>query len=152
MPSDLTAKQVAFAAHFVANGGNGADAAKAAGYADKSCRQEAYRLTRNPEVQAMVRGEQQRILGGRLASLALATLEQVMCDESAPAGARIDAARACLDRAGFSARAAQFEQADTGFAGMAIEDVQAFVVAGREKLAAMRAQIKTIEGEASPVH
>jgi ribosomal protein L29 len=99
----MTDRQEAFAAAFVANGGNGAAAARAAGYAAEHSRVEAYRLIRSPAVQVAIRAEQQRTVAGRLCSVALGVLEQIMCDSEAPAGARVDAAKTILDRGGLGA-------------------------------------------------
>jgi phage terminase small subunit len=92
-----------FVASYVANAGNATQAAISAGYSPKSARQIGGRLTKNPTVQRMIRDEQQRLIGGRLASLALGVLEQVMMDTEAPYGARVDAAKTVLDRAGLPA-------------------------------------------------
>lgn len=159
MGIDLTEKQEAFAAYFVAAGGDGKAAARAAGYAERHCAQEAYRLTRNPAVQAMIRKEQQRVIGGRLCSQALGVLESIMLDTSAPAGARVDAAKTLLDRGGLPAIPANLiiQDAANGdrLADMSLEDMQAFVTEGRARIAAARERDAerdtTIEGEASIV-
>lgn len=57
-----------FAAAYVANAGNGTKAAIDAGYSPSSARQQAYKLTRNPTVQRLIREEQRRVIGGRLCS------------------------------------------------------------------------------------
>lgn len=152
MPSDLTEKQEAFAAYFVAGGGDGKAAAKAAGYAERHCAQEAYRLTRNFGVQRLIRQEQQRLIGGRLCSQALGVLESIMLDPAAPAGARVDACKTILDRGGLPAIPANLivqdaVNGDRALADMSLEDLQAFVLAGREKLALLKAQA----GEATDV-
>ena len=46
----LTSKQLGFCAAFVANGGKGTAAAKAAGYAPNSAHVEAYRQLQNPSI------------------------------------------------------------------------------------------------------
>jgi hypothetical protein len=148
MGSDLTEKQEAFAAYFVAGGGDGKAAAKAAGYAERHCAQEAYRLARNPAVQRLIRNEQQRVIGGRLCSQALGVLESIMLDPSAPAGARVDACKTILDRGGLPAIPANLIVQDAAdkraLSEMSLEDVQAFIVEGRARLALMKANL---EGE-----
>lgn len=129
-------------AFFVANGGNGAEAARSAGYAENSCRQEAYRLIRKPDVQKMIRQEQRRVLGGQLATSALATLGQIMLDPTAPAGARVDAAKTILDRAGIPAiPAAQLarDAGDGDLEQLNEDDLRSFVAEGQKLLAAAKA-------------
>lgn len=156
MRSDLTEKQEAFAAYFVATGGDGKAAARAAGYAERHCAQEAYRLTRNPGVQRLIRQEQQRVIGGRLCSQALGVLESIMLDPSAPAGARVDACKTILDRGGLPAIPANMIVPE-GLAGerpladMSLEDVKAFIAEGRARLQMMKIEDGSImQGRATP--
>lgn len=92
-----------FAVELVANGGNITRAAIRAGYSPKSARQIGQHLLDKPYVQQEIRREQQRCLGGRLASKALSVLEGILDDSEAPPGARVDAAKTILDRAGLPA-------------------------------------------------
>ena len=95
--------QHAFAVELVANGGNITQATISAGYSPKSARQIGQHLLDKPHVQQAIRREQQRSIGGRLASKALRVLEQILDDPQAPYGARVDAAKTILDRAGLAA-------------------------------------------------
>lgn len=143
--AELTEKQEAFAAYFVAGGGDGKAAARAAGYAERHCAQEAYRLTRNPAVQRLIRQEQQRVIGGRLCSQAIGVLESIMLDPAAPTGARVDACKTILDRGGLPAIPANLIAQDAAnaaqpFAGMTLEDLMAMAAEGRARLAKMKSE------------
>lgn len=92
-----------FAVQMVLTGGNGAEAARRAGFAADSAPQVTYRLMRLPHIQTARRIEQERVLRGHLTSKALYVLEQIMDNEDAPAGARVDTAKTVLDRAGLPA-------------------------------------------------
>ncbi len=100
---ELTRKQERFVTNFVTNGGNGADAARKAGFSARTAREHAYALLHIPHVRAAIRAEQERVLRCNLATRALGVLEAIMPDEIAPAGARVDAAKTLLDRAGLPA-------------------------------------------------
>ncbi len=150
--NQLTDKQQEFAAAYVSCGGNASEAARLAGYSQASARQIGGRLSRDAKVQRMIRQEQQRVIGGRLCSQALGVLESIMLDPSAPAGARVDAAKSLLDRGGLPAIPANLivqdtVNADRALTEMSLEDIQSFVLAGREKLALLKAQV----GEATEV-
>lgn len=141
-------QQEAFAHHFVANGGNGTQAAIAAGYAENSARQQAYKLSRNESVQRLIREEQRRLLGGRLCSLALAAIEGVLLDPEAPAGAKIDAARLALTKGGFDDKNAdqgRIIEIPTG------ADLERFIEAARVRLAELdqrRAELELLPAAA----
>ena len=55
--TELTPQQEAFAVAFATNGGNATEAAKTAGYSDKTARQQGHRLTRQPHVQQRIAQE-----------------------------------------------------------------------------------------------
>lgn len=135
-----TQQQRDFAIQMVLTGGNGAEAARRAGFAADSAAQAAYRLMRLPHVQASVRMEQERVLKGHLASKALYVLEQIMDDENAPAGARVDAAKTVLDRAGLPAlRQTEITVLEKPLNEMSTYELEEFIRAGREKLRDMQA-------------
>lgn len=142
----LTAQQQAFVEHLILSGGNAADAARSAGYAPESAPQAAYRLTRLPHVQAAVRAEQERVLRGRLASKALGVLEAVMGDENAPAGARVDAAKTILDRAGLPAlrHVNGNDRSEQQLTEMSRAELEAFIGRSQFAIAALRDEKKTV--------
>ena len=132
-----------FAAHFVALNGNGTQAAISAGYSVNSARQTAYKLTRNPAVQRLIREEQRRVIGGRLCSQALGVLESIMLNEDAPAGARVDAAKTLLDRGGLPAIPANLIGGETEFRAarsMDPQDLNTFIARGMARLAELDAE------------
>ena len=141
--TDTTEQQRAFVGNYVANGGNGVSAALAAGYSARSAKEIAHRLIRKPHVARAIREEQMVAIGGRLCSTALATLEAIMTDPKAPAGARVDAAKTLLDRGGLCAISANSlargAVSDT-LAEMTAEELRAFIAQGRATLAAYEAE------------
>ena len=139
--TDLTDKQQEFAEAYVACGGNASEAARLAGYSLKSARQIGGRLARNPTVQRLIRQEQQRVIGGRLCSQALGVLESIMLDQSAPAGARVDACKTILDRGGLPAIPANqivHDADEMDFKQMSVAEMQEFIREGTARLVAMR--------------
>jgi hypothetical protein len=101
MADGMTEQQREFATHYVANGGNGAEAARQAGYAEKSARSSAYKLLRLPHVQAAIKAEQRRVLS-EIASLALGQARAMLESKDTPAGARVTLITAVLDRGGLT--------------------------------------------------
>jgi phage terminase small subunit len=105
-PHQLTEQQRAFASSYVLGepgvAGNGAASAIAAGYAEKSARQEAYRLLRHEGVRAEIDRLTREALGDH-AVAAVNFLGRVIHDEEAHVKVRLDAAKTVLDRAGYIA-------------------------------------------------
>ncbi len=104
--ASLTEQQQQFVNHFTSGDdciGNGSEAARRAGYSDKSSREIARQLLDKPHVQIAVREANQKQISGQLATKAVALLERVIDDESVPVKIRVDAAKTVLDRAGFGA-------------------------------------------------
>ena len=147
---ELTDQQEAFAVAFVSGNGNAAEAARQAGYSPNAARVAAYKLMRNPRVTRLIREEQHRLLGGRLASLALNTLEQVMLDPEAPYGARVDAAKTVLDRAGLpSVPAAIISRAsdDAVTTPRTLEQLEQFIQAGQQRLLELDAMVLDMDAD-----
>ena len=100
----LTSKQQAYALA-VAEGASSTAAARMAGYACEksasSLRTQASRLAGDRNVQRAIWEHRERRLSGPMASKALATLEAVMDDLTAPPSARVAAAKWALEAAGF---------------------------------------------------
>lgn len=97
--SGQSAQQL-FIEAYVRNGSNGTRAAIAAGYAEEFARDTAYKLLNNQKIQQAIRAYQLKLLNGKMVNAALSVLTDIMHDESAPAGARVDCAKTILDRAG----------------------------------------------------
>ncbi|NCU10913.1 MAG: hypothetical protein GXC70_01915 [Sphingomonadaceae bacterium] len=96
--ANLTEQQTEFVHHLVTTGCTPTEAARAAGYAVP--KQEAYRLTRLSHVQQAIRQERERLISAHGANVAIATLNDIMRDKSAPASARVSASRTMLEAAG----------------------------------------------------
>jgi len=95
-----TELQSKFIQSIVYDGVSGTEAARRAGYSPASARQTSSQLLAQKAIQEAIRQEQFKYLNGTLASKALKTLEQVIDDESAPHGARVQASIAILERSG----------------------------------------------------
>jgi phage terminase small subunit len=93
---DLSAQQEAFCQSYVTCR-NGAAAARAAGYSELAAKEQASRLLTRPQVQERLR-ELVRERLDHLQPLALAVLEDMMLDPSAPHRDRRAAAEAILER------------------------------------------------------
>jgi hypothetical protein len=99
MPATETEKQQSFATHYVTNGGNGAKAARDAGYSAKSARVIAHKLVNNPTVQELIQRELGK-LRYRSGTVGLNALTMIAEDPKAPQAARVAAARTLLEHAG----------------------------------------------------
>jgi hypothetical protein len=141
----LTEKQKAFVEH-IAQGVKPTAAARLAGYAadsSASLRVQASRNLSNPAIHKAAFADRERQLHGPLAKVALATLSAVMQDESAPAAARIQAARWTLESAGHGL-AAQLGAARLGLDGdkpisqLSIADLEAMAEAHKAAIATLR--------------
>ena len=143
----MNPQQANFVAAYVAGSGNATRAAITAGYSPDAARQTASRLLSLPHVQEAIRREHNRLLRGPLASKALGVLERIMDDESAPYGARVDAAKTVLDRAGLIApRVVEADAGDKPLNEMSLEELDAFIDQGLRELLA----VKTSRRESLP--
>ena len=97
----LTEKQNAFIDAYVANGGRGTQAAKDAGYAEKSAHVEAHRLLKNPLILQEVYRRTVMELGAA-APQALKTVRE-LAQNAKSDYVRLEASKDLLDRAGFKA-------------------------------------------------
>ena len=98
------------------------EAARAAGYSETAISQQL----RQPGLQAFLRQERERAFGVDLAPRAIETLRQVMGDSSAPAAARVTAARTALEVAGDLRRASD----DPAAGGRRLSELSADQLAG----------------------
>ncbi len=144
----LTDMQAAFVQHLVNGASSATDAARRAGYSGDGVRQVASQLMRKDHVQAAIRQEQFLKLNGDLANIALETLRSVMTDESAPAGSRVSASIAVLERAGFTAQSGKDSQQQKQVSEMSQAELMEFIVSGRRLLEqhARQQSVKTVEG------
>ncbi len=143
MPKTGTELQQRFAVEYVTNGGNATSAAKVAGYSAKTAGQMGFKLMGNPHVQDAIRDEQRRLLNGDMATKALGVLRSIMENEDAPAGARVDAAKTVLDRAGLVAiRTSQDDQPDAPLTQLPVEQLRKVIAAGEAKIQELQDAIK----------
>jgi phage terminase small subunit len=153
MPKTGTDLQQRFVVEYVTNGGNATSAAKVAGYSVKTAGQMGFKLMGNPHVQDAIRAEQRRLLNGDMATKALGVLRSIMENEDAPAGARVDAAKTVLDRAGLVAvRTGHDDSPDVPVTQMPVEQLRKIIALGENRISQLQAEIDAlaIEGEAQP--
>lgn len=154
MPKPGTDLQAAFVDNFVAGGMNATRAAVAAGYSERSAKVTAHNLLKKPHVQDAIRAEQRRVLQSDLATLALGVLRKVLEDEDAPVGARVDAAKTVLDRAGLVAqRVASDEQVDMPISQLSQDSLSRIILKGEARILELQQAIRekslnAIPGEA----
>ena len=98
MSDKLTEQQTEFVVQYLNSGADRRKAALAAGYSKKGLDQCAYRLLRNPKIQAAIRDEAENHLNTHVA-LASATLVD-LCKNAKSGAVRLQAAQALLDRGG----------------------------------------------------
>jgi len=109
MMAGLRPQIMIFVTEFIKNGGNGTQAAIAAGYSERSAYSQASRLLKSDEVQQYLNNTQQsinkdlRMMFAEDAVEAYGVLKDIMNDPSAPPKDRLVAARDLLDRAGYKA-------------------------------------------------
>ena len=105
--ADLRPQIMLFVTEYIKNGGNGTQAAIAAGYSEKSAYSQASRLLKSDEVKQYLNNTQQsinkdlRMMFAEDAVKAYNVLLEIMHDPAAPPKDRLVAARDLLDRAGY---------------------------------------------------
>lgn len=105
--AELRPQIMLFVTEYIKNGGNGTNAAIAAGYSEKSAYSQASRLLKSVEVQQYLNNTQQsinkdlRMMFAEDAVKAYGVLLEVMNDILTPPKDRLVAARDLLDRAGY---------------------------------------------------
>jgi phage terminase small subunit len=139
----LTAQQTAFVREYVRNGGNGAAAARAAGYSEVSAAKYAYQLLELPHVQAGIRAEREREIGS-LATVSLGVVRGILEDKgNATLGdkkLRLDAAKVALAAAGHVAPKAPDapEAGEKNYEAMSTAELEEFVRTVKERIASER--------------
>lgn len=103
IPQGLNDQQALYCELYIKLVGNGAEAARQAGY--KGEHDAHYRLSRNPLVAQRIRELQTKMINGELAVKALATLEQIMMGAAYPPAARVSAAKTVMEMAGHGIQA-----------------------------------------------
>lgn len=142
--TELTEQQISFI-EAVVNGKAHTVAAVEAGYCDSRA---GWRLLRNPAVAAAIKERQTALLSGDLSGVALSTLRSVMLDETAPAAARVSAAKWTLEAAGHGLAAALgsarlgLDVADKPLSALSLSELEAMA----EQAAASVESIKRASG------
>ena len=103
---ELTEHQAAFVAAFTSEHGaigNASEAARRAGYSEKSAAELGRQLLEKPHVRAAIDDANRAQINGALASKAVAVLAGIIDDDTAAPKLRLDASKTILDRAGYIA-------------------------------------------------
>ena len=130
----LTDKQLIFVRTLIETGSR-EQASIAAGYTGADNSTLAYRALSSPAVNTAVLVETRRRFAA-LAPVALEVLRKIMCDDTAPKGVRVDAAKAVLDRAGLVAPRHGDQQGPTkALNEMTREELKSFIDASEGELA-----------------
>lgn len=145
----LTEKQGQFVRSYCLNGGNATEAARTAGYAQPETR--GYELTRLPHVLAAIRAERERSIMAEGASIAWATMRDLMQNPKYTGAVKFQAARWTLEAAGSGLAAHRaalgLPETDKPLSEMTLSELDAFMSAGRQALDALKDQReRTIEG------
>jgi hypothetical protein len=132
---ELTPMQREFVRTVVKNGCSATKAAEIAGF--KTPRQTGHYLQALPHVQAAIRIERQRYVSGELANVATGTLQAVMTDKTAPAAARVQAARTVLEMSGEIGKARKDQDEDRPLSELTAEELTRMIDRWTEEKAAL---------------
>jgi len=144
----LTSQQEAFVLHYTSTPGaigNGAEAARRAGYSERSAAELARQLLDKPHVRDAVSFANRMAISGRLASKSVALLEQVLDDDQAPLRVKVEAAKTVLDRAGITCTIAERDDAEDrvmkSMSELTREELEEIVRAGKAFIEEARTSI-----------
>lgn len=133
--SQLTQMQQDFVFAIVSEGCNPTEAARRAGF--ESPKAAAYRLPRIPHIAAAIRQERIKLFDADLANVAAHTLRSVMQDTSAPAAARVSAARTVLEVTRELGRAKEDPADDKSLGEMTADELASLIDRWQGERAAM---------------
>ena len=144
----LTEQQSVFVRAYVRNGGNAMLAAQEAGYSRDTY---GYDVVKLPHIQAAIRAERERVIQTEGASIAWATMKDLMQNPRYPAAAKFQAARWTLEAAGSGLAAHRaalgLPDNDKPLSEMTLAELDAFLAAGKQALETLREQReRVIEG------
>lgn len=131
----LTEQQAIFVVNYVANGGNRQQAAGVAGYSDP--RTESYRLLNLPHIRDAIAAERERVLTCELACKALATMTDLL-GEDTPAQVRFQAARWVLEATGHGSGQMSVEQSEKPLCDMSHDELEAYIRVSSERITEIR--------------
>jgi phage terminase small subunit len=153
----LTDQQRAFILHYTSDPhsiGNGAEAARRAGYSHRSAGELARQLLEKPHVREAIDQANRHALGGRISTKAVALLERVLDDETAPLKTRVEAAKTVLDRAGILAPSVGERMLSAARNGRTKPIFEMTVEEIRDEIQRLESETKELEGlslSSSPV-
>lgn len=134
---ELTDSQQTFVREYVRNGGKGAEAARCAGFSEKSAGKYAYQLLEKGHVLQAIQREQRRAFT-ELAAISLGQTKMMLEDPKTPAGARVQLVMTVFDRANLAAiRSGETDGAETKpLREMSLDELQAIAASFRDRRAA----------------
>lgn len=134
---DLTDSQQTFVREYVRNGGKGAEAARVAGFSEKSAGKYAYQLLEKAHVLEAIHREQRRAFT-ELAAISLGQAKMMLEDPKTPAGARVQLIMTVCDRANLAAiRSGDADDGETKpLREMSMDELLAIAKSFQEKRAA----------------
>jgi len=142
---DLTPKQRAFVMCLVRTGTNPTYAAREAGYSDAGVA--SYDLMRLPHVSAAIRLERERYISGELANIATGTLRAILTDSTAPASARVQAARTVLEMTGEIGKHKVSAEEDRPLSEMTADELAKLIDKWQEEKASLATPIDVTDVE-----
>lgn len=134
---ELTPQQSLFVKEYVIGSGNGAEAARKAGYSERSAAKLAHQLMDKRHIQEAIR-RAQRLAFTELASISLGQAKMMLEDPKTPAGARVELIKSMMDRAGLAAvRGGEGDDGETKpLREMSLDELQAIAASFRDRRAA----------------
>lgn len=129
---ELTDQQQQFVLEYTSGTGtigNASEAARRAGYSERSAAEIGRQLLEKPHVRVAIDKAFQDQIGSSLTAKAVGVLARVLDDEDAPIKVRLDAAKTVLDRAGFGAKpmTAEPEEKEDPLDALSIDQLQALL-------------------------
>jgi hypothetical protein len=150
---DLTPMQRLFVKAIVRNGVTPTKAAEMAGYS--APRTAGYDVMQLPHVLAAVRLERQRYISGELANVATGTLREILVDATAPASARVQAARTVLEMSGDIGKSKRDDDEDRPLSELSADELTRMIDKWTEEKAALAkpidAEVIEMAGLAQPM-
>ena len=129
---ELTDQQQRFVIEFTSgNGaiGNASEAARRAGYSEKTAAEQGRQLLNKPHVVAAIEEANRGLINGSLTTLALDVIQKILEDEDANPRLRLDAAKTALDRAGYIAPKAPEapERLEKPLSELSVQELEDFI-------------------------
>ena len=139
--STLNEQQEAFCIALIENGGNGALAARTAGYSAKSARRIASELKTRPDIARRIAEYQREFIQHDLSNKALHVVSELLTNPKTPPVVRLGAARTALAAAGLDKPTETKLLENKDLSDMDLSELQEFIKAGSRRLANLRSPI-----------